>query len=183
MVFFSGSMHKNLEQTCKGDKRLTAEFPALLFKITCHFSPCFRTFLKFTSFSNSIVGKIKAFKRQSFSTFIHEMKGNCNKLKYWKCRKLISRYSEIRGFFPFKKGKGRQARSNIHRWLILNGFLMSVVVQKKIIKQQQRATNEEKLVNDPLHWKPSLQACFGVVVLEIEKLTLSNICVPVGKCR
>ena len=87
MVFFSGSMHKNLEQTCKGDKRLTAEFPALLFKITCHFSPCFRTFLKFTSFSNSIVGKIKAFKRQSFSTFIHEMKGNCNKLKYWNCRK------------------------------------------------------------------------------------------------
>ena len=88
--------------------------------------------------------------------------------------KLKSRYSEIRGFFPFKKGKGRQARSNIHRWLILNGFLMSVVVQKKIIKQQQRATNEEKLVNDPLHWKLSLQACFGVLALEIEKFTLSN---------
>ena len=53
---------------------------------------------------------------------------------------------------------------------------MSVVVQKKIIKQQQRATNEEKLVNDPLHCKLNLQACFGVLALEIENFTLSKAC-------
>ena len=49
--------------------------------------------------------------------------------------------SKFAGFSFKKKGlpascrvRGRQ----VHRWLILNGFLMSVVVQKKIIKQCER---------------------------------------------